>query len=852
MASPLVIDIAETPHMGIVKPYDSREKNALATDEEIKAQGGLTELDLVRLLEGTSREPSWRIEADRAVDYYDGHQLDSETLALMEKRGVPPLIINLIQPTVNTVLGMEARNRTDWKVTFDEPEYENVAKAINKKLNDFERMTFADRACSDAYAGQIKSGLAWVEVSRNANPLAASPYKCRPIHRREIWADWWTEDNPDDWRYLIRKRWMDADKLSVYFPDQAELIRYCSNRWSGWGKFTENLFEKTGLARSYDIERAFTVTENEWRDSERNRLVTFEVWYRVWKRGYIATLNNGKRIQVNPNNPRHSMMIAAGALRPMSAAFPVMRQAFFVGPHRLLDRESPLPHQGFPYTPFFGFREDLTRAPYGLIRSMMSPQDEVNARRSRLMALLGSRRAQIDSDALDKDYNDIADAADEVSRADSVLITNPKRKLVNGIKIESNEDLSSGQANILQISKDEIHQASGVFQEVSGQSRLGLSGVALDGLVQQGTTTLAEINDNYQQGRREVGEQAVAFIKADSLHQHQVAVGEGKARKYIILNKPVVDPENGADTVENAVAPADIRVILEDVPSSATYKQQQFQHLAELTKSLPPQLQAFVTDFVIEASDLPERKAMAQRIRRMMNIPDPGAEDDPNGGMPPEMMALKQQSDEQIQLLTQELQAALDEAKKAQMQVADHSDANAIKKYEIDQRTPIDMAAAQAAADKTVSDAAIKNRELDLKQQELDQQAQDMTHQRDVAFTEQLRADATPSETEPAIDSKALLADIMASIAPKLEKVSADVASSVEKVRSEVDKKVGDMTKLVVDQARAEKSEAPATPVVFEPGAITVNVTNEPGKPVKKNITLSADGKHATIEPEKS
>jgi uncharacterized protein YraI len=58
-----------------------------------------------------------------------------------------------------------------------------------------------------------------------------------------------------------------------------------------------------------------------------------------------------------------------------------------------------------------------------------------------------------------------------------------------------------------------------------------MSGLAINSLVEQGTQTLAEINDNYIWGRREVGEQTMELVKFDSRTSIRCVVGEGKARK---------------------------------------------------------------------------------------------------------------------------------------------------------------------------------------------------------------------------------------------------------------------------------------------------------------------------------
>jgi hypothetical protein len=81
--------------------------------------------------------------------------------------------------------------------------------------------------------------------------------------------------------------------------------------------------------------------------------------------------------------------------------------------------------------------------------------------------------------------------------------------------------------------------------------------------------------------------------------------------------------------------------VIDDVQSSPTYRAQQQAQLMELTKSLPPQAQALIIDFVIEATDLPKRREMADRLRTGLGIKSPNETPDPE----------KQQMGQQIQQL---------------------------------------------------------------------------------------------------------------------------------------------------------------------------------------------------------
>ncbi|HQR20107.1 MAG TPA: hypothetical protein PKV98_04530 [Burkholderiaceae bacterium] len=612
---------------------------------------------LVKFLQETRNEPAWRRQADIDADYYDGNQLRQDTLQEMEARGIPPLIINLTQPIINTVLGMEAKARSDWQITSDNG-FDEVAQAIDARMSEVERESNADRAISDAYASQIKSGLGWIEVNYESNPFAYR-YRVTPVHRREIWWDWRDLTvGLDKARYLIRRRWFDQDELTAAMPQHEELIRGSINRWNG---FIENAFLQTQQiehARSWDAERAWTLDEYEWRDTLRRRAQLFEVWYRVWKRGHVMRLPNGQVIEVNRANPRHMEAIASGWVNPIPAVYPKMRVSLWIGPHRVSDRPSPLPHNSFPYVPFWGFREDLTGAPYGLVRALRSPQDEVNARRSKLLSLLTGRRATVDADAIDTTFNSHQDVADELGRPDPYIVLNPGRKNgVHGFKVENNGDLAQGQMATLTISKEEMHAVSGVFPPTMGDAKQALSGVAVDALVDQSTVTLAEINDNHRYGRRQVGLQLVSLIKADMVGEMKVDVGEGKKKKTIILNKPVYNEAARADVLENSVEAAAIKVTLSEVPSTQTYRQKQFMLLTELTKGLPPEVQTFVIDFVIEASDVKDRMKVADRLRKKLGI---GDDDDEASAQNQQMMAQHQEAiaklSEQLQKLAEENQ----------------------------------------------------------------------------------------------------------------------------------------------------------------------------------------------------
>jgi len=564
-------------------------------------------------------QPHWRREADRAADYYDGNQLSPDTVEKLKERGQPPLVTNIIKPTIDTVLGLEAKSRSDWRVRPEDNDEceDDLAEGLSVKLKHAEIESRADRAVSDAYAAQIKAGLGWVEVSREHDPFKC-PYRVKYVHRREIFWDWRAEE-PDlsDARYLIRRRWLELDHAIALMPQYASLFRMTTGGWAGFDPLME---QDSKLVQSWEVERDTRLTGTDWRDTQRLRVCMYEIWYRKWVRGYTMTLTNGTVMEADFNNPRHNEAIVSGIAKIKQATFQKVRLAWYCGPHFLYDVPSPYKHNQFPYVPFFGHREDLTGVPYGLVRTMVSPQDEVNARKSKMLWSLNSRRVITDSDAV-KDH---ARAANEVSRPDAYVILDSNRRPNSQFRVEPGGDLAIQQFQVMQEAKQEIAEASGIHKSMQGQQSGASSGLAINSLIEQGMNTLAEINDNFRYARRLVGEMLFELVKQNLMQgPSKVTIGEGQRKKVIQLNTPAIDPQTGQQVMLNDVAKVKAKIVLDDVPSTPTYKMQQLQMLTEITKSLPPQLQAFIIDFVIEATDMPNRHELADRLRAAAGIQDP-------------------------------------------------------------------------------------------------------------------------------------------------------------------------------------------------------------------------------------
>lgn len=609
-------------------------------------------------------QPKWRPESDRAADYYDDKQFTPAEIHEMEERGQPVIIHNLIKPTINGVLGMEARTRTDSQVLADDDSGADVAEGLNEKLHEAARITNADRACADAYGAEIKAGLGWVEVTRGHDPFAY-PYEVNYVHRREIFWDWHSQRNDlSDARWLMRRRMLEVDEIVSAFPDKQELIESVANGFEGLAMFGEDEDGELSedLLAAYQVHTTSSINQSEYWDPDRQRALTCELWYRVWVSRPVIKFGDQVE-EYDQNNRKHLLLLSNDKATVEMATFPKMRLAFFVGPHRLADIESPYTHNKFPYVPFWGYREDRTSVPYGMIRSMMPAQDEINKRRSKLTWLLNAKLVVKDDDAID----DLSDdqLLDTVYSGDGVININPYRhnKSGRGFELLSDMGISSQQFTLMQDSIKLVQDTAGVYSSLLGQDSNATSGVAIDSLVEQGTTTLAEINDNYRFARKEVHELLLSLIVDDigeAETEVRINVNKSHRSKTVILNKRI--DEGGISRVTNSVTRTKTRVVLSDIQNTPGYRQQMAKSLMDMAAQLPEQYAVALIDMIVELSDIPNREEVLKRIRQVS-----GMGMDPEDMTEEELAAMErkqqvQQMMDELEITSKQLEVAKQEA----------------------------------------------------------------------------------------------------------------------------------------------------------------------------------------------
>lgn len=583
--------------------------------------------EFARIVREAINQPPWRVNADREADYADGNQLDSELMQRQKALGIPPAKENIIGPAISTVCGYEAKTRTDWRVTPDgDPGGQDVADALNYRLNQAERHSRADKALSDAFRAAATVGLGWVEVARPASSLKF-PYRCRAVHRNEIWWDMSArEQDLEDAQWLFRRRWVNRYRAARMFPEHKDIVLRNMDNWlaDAAGEMLEG-GQSTGLAQALEAERAWTVQEDSWYNDENQEVCLTELWYRRWDNVTILRAHNGRSVEYDRNNELHNAVLRAGRGVLQQETVARMRRAYWMGPHLLHDGPTPYPHDHFPYVPVWGYREDMTGVPYGLVRDMLFPQDNLNASISKLRWGMSAVRTERTKGAVamsDELFRRMS------ARVDADIVLDPVEMAKQGARFEVKRDfqLNDQQFKLMEDSRRAMERVSGITAAFQGAQGTARSGLQEQTQLEQSQVAVADLMDNFGEARRFVGELLVSLIIEDLGREETVIVIEGDVLnppREVVLNHPEVDPATGYQYLSNDVQKTRLRVALEDVPTTSSFRAQQLNALSESVKALPAEMQLVVMPFMVDLMDLPRKEQVVEALREAQQHQDP-------------------------------------------------------------------------------------------------------------------------------------------------------------------------------------------------------------------------------------
>ena len=629
-----------------------------------QTDGSLTLEQLERFFHDLWYEPAWRAEAEIDTAYYDGDQYTQDSLAKAKQHGIMLATVNLAAPAIDAIAGLETISRQGMRcVSHDDDSYE-MAQAINTKWQEAARETRFHQRIGEAFKKAITMGLSWIEVNRQSDPFKY-PYRAGNPPWREMFVDYRSREmDYSDSRFYIRRRWMDEDDALKHFNDPkmksiiqsaSQHVGFYGDDWisrfeTGFTDFSASLRSPSGPLPN-GSEPRWNLEEDEWMNNLRGRVGIIECLYHVPIVVEVLKLRTGQVIQLDRNSTLHLQLLQTGEAQYGRGPTKVWRQGFYVGPEKLIDRPlaTNMPH----YIPMVCYRKDSNGAPYGIMRRMRSPQENINARYTRILYDQQTRKFFIDESAVDNPK----ETARELNKATSFITLKDERRTDAGIREQPGVETTAFTFQMLMEAKANMYDVTGLHPEFYGQVQsAGQSGVAIDQLIEQSSRVLGPALDHYREAKLKAGQLLFQLVMIDLADMMDAAVEvqdelTGQHKK-IYLNARASD-----GTLNNDLMMARLEIQLETAPSSETYRQQKFQSLVELIKSMPEDMQGVMMDLVVRAANLPNQEEMLERIRSLTGFgPEPKD--------PQKREELQQQAEEQsaLQERMQELEFAIQEA----------------------------------------------------------------------------------------------------------------------------------------------------------------------------------------------
>jgi hypothetical protein len=658
-------------------------EDSLTTQEKPAKDNDLELISAVKRFEEAEHVTrAARMLSERDRDYKDGKQHTAEEEAILQRRKQPVVTYNRILRKVNYLLGLERQTRKDPRAFPRTPNDEASAQAATDAIRFICDSSRWDDRRSEAADNLVVEGIGIVEVG-----VRETEHGLDPEIRHIPWDRFFYDPHSAafdfaDAAYKGMVIWMDRDDAVAKYPKAKDTI------FETWSSGRD--------AETYDDRPKY----NLWSDYGRKRVRVVQMYYKksgVW---------------------HYCIFTQAG---------------FLVDP-------APSPYQGEdgqPECPLIAVSMyvDRDNNRYGEVRTMISPQDEVNKRRSKALHLMSMRQVRVGR-GLEADINKIRG---ELAKPDGVVAADSDE-----LEILNTSDMAAANLQMLQEAKAEI-DLLGPNAALQGKNEQAQSGRAILAQQQGGMVEVAVYLDRIRCLSLETYRQVWNRIRQHWTSERWIRITDDQRNmKFVGLNKPVraidalaeqmgVTPENFAQfaqerpdeaaqlqmmaqspqgqqvvRVENNVAQLGVDIVVDEGIDTPTVQAEQFDALVKALPALVNAPPAWV-ETLIEASSFRDKDKILERLKG-------GADGQPAPPSPQEQMAAQ-------------MQAAQAEAQMQGQIKLDAAKIAAAADIEIAQiKAQTDLVIADAKAEQDMQRVAVddaRKREADARKWEADARAKD-------------------------------------------------------------------------------------------------------------------------------
>lgn len=532
-----------------------------------------------------------RQQSERCRDYFDDKQLTEAEERALEKRGQPPVVFNEIKPKVKTMLGLEKQTRKDPKAFPRNPDDEDAARACTDAIR---------YVCDDSRWDDVRSAAAKNLAIEGTGAVFVGVKKTRegydPQIRKVAWDRFYydpysADDDFGDAAFKGLVVWLDLDEARRLYPEADEVIL--------------DTWKSSSAGETYDDKPKYKT----WADHKRRRVRLCEHYYREGDAWMYCVFTG-----------------AGFVVEPMPSPY--------------------LGEDGMPECPIkaISLYVDRDNNRYGEVQSMLSPQDEINKRRSKALHMSNTRQIRV-SPAVNMKPDQVRK---ELARPDGVFVGEQ-----GDVEVLGTADMLMGNLNLMQDAREHIHRV-GANSAMAGKDTGGQSGKAIALQQMGGMTEAADYLDAIRRLSLEVYRSVWARVRQFWTAERWIRVTDDEKNvRFVGLNRPVtalqmlaqqmgVTAESAEDSppevqqqlaliaqdpraqmvvaIENNVTELDVDILVDEGVDTPTIQAEQFDIVAKMLPGAPPNIQPVLWETLIRNSAFRDKDKV---LEVLASPPDP-------------------------------------------------------------------------------------------------------------------------------------------------------------------------------------------------------------------------------------
>ncbi len=514
-------------------------------------------------------EADWRKTCQTSFEYADGSQFTEEEEDVLDSRGQQASVLNMIRPTIDLIIAMQAERRIDFQIIGREASDDALAHLLTELENQVLEQSDYAYYETQGFRQGIIGGRAFFEVAVDKDGEGRNQIVVHNHPWEELYLDpYHRKPDASDAKHMFRQIWLDVDEVKRIYPDKAEEV-------TGLMSIT---YDSDYQGQEYEAQSkaADRGSKGRYWDAAAQRVGLVECYYK----------EEGKL--------KHCIFAGHVFLKGSE--------------HGKNESPHPAKMNDYPWVPYYAFR-DHKGLPKGLVEYLRPLQDMLNKENSKYLWSISANRLFYEEGAID----DPDELRSELNRPDGVI------RLAEGkmdrYRLEDNLRESQHLLQHMGLLITMLQRISGVNDATMGIGGTNeRSAMQQQGRVIQGAQMQTSIIENLYFTKKRISKTVLRFIGAYYTDERVVRQTQPNGTsEYYKLNSS----EEGALPI-NIDETLRYDVELKPAQPFTTTRQLTMTTFAEVAKTgvIPPEI---VGEIMVELSDLPNKRDILYRMQKMFS-----------------------------------------------------------------------------------------------------------------------------------------------------------------------------------------------------------------------------------------